>query len=268
MRALTDTLEEKLIQAKLSSLEPAVPFYFFEEIPTTIDKARELFSKCGTPLFAVLARRMTAGRGRWGRRWVSQAENVALTIGVSGLLEKDVVSLFSLYTGIIVSDLLKELLGVKVFVKWPNDIIISDKKAGGILIEAVNSPLGVFNCLVSVGLNVNDDGSTWPPELDDKAISLLLVKGVDQPINEIASGLIVSLVRGIRGANKESLSKELKQNWSHYDYLSQKNIRLVSGDKEVEGVALGVDENGALLIENAEGRFAFSSGEASILSYD
>ncbi len=132
------------------------------ETPSTMDAARRLGLDPGD---LVVAGRQTAGRGRRGRLWAdTAADGVAMTIA----MEMTSVERLSVAAGLAVADAASTFVRTPIGVKWPNDVLVGDRKLAGILIESAD---GV--ALVGIGVNVGQ--SSFPDQIAAAAISLRMV---------------------------------------------------------------------------------------------
>lgn len=126
---------------------------------------------------AILAERQTAGRGRRGRTWHSPAQgniyNSVIVLPTPGALRPSVwLSWVPLFSALAVADCLSSHTGLAVSVKWPNDLLIGDKKLGGILCEQASTRDKTMAIIIGIGLNINADLASFPEELRTVATSL------------------------------------------------------------------------------------------------
>ncbi len=174
--SLLGSWEGRSAEAWAAGMEiPTVEFH--SRIGSTSDRAREL-AENGLPLPAiVVADRQSAGRGRRGRRWESDTPRglwltaaVGLDTAVAGRGEATVLPL---RVGLAVSRALERFApAIRVEVKWPNDIVVGDRKLGGILCEGVPGAV-----LIGIGLNLNHPAAELPADVAPRATSLLLECG-------------------------------------------------------------------------------------------
>jgi BirA family biotin operon repressor/biotin-[acetyl-CoA-carboxylase] ligase len=118
----------------------------------------------------VVATEQTAGRGRQGRQWISvKASGLYLSILLRPKSEPRFLPLITLTAAIAIYDLLADSFGLSPDIKWPNDILINEKKICGILAETAETPHGLA---VVVGIGINLRSTNFPPELAKSATSL------------------------------------------------------------------------------------------------
>lgn len=211
-----------------------------------------------------LAEQQTAGKGRRGRHWVSPfGSNIYLSLlwrfqqgyaGTAGL---------SLAMGVAVIRALRELGVASVGLKWPNDIYSHGKKLGGILIEVSGEAEGPCHAVIGLGLNV------YLPERQATSITQAwtdlsrLAGGAFPGRNRLAAGLLNHLLDVLLEFEAKGIAGFVDE-WRAYDCLNGQQARLFIGGQQLDGRVSGIDDNGLLLLELADGGIqAFASGEVS-----
>lgn len=220
---------------------------------------------------AILAEHQTGGRGRRERSWHSPpGGNIYLSIGWWFMESKWPLSTLPLVVAIAVCRALSRA-GLKDHgIKWPNDILVDQKKLAGILVELQSAGRGPAVAVIGVGLNVRMP-SAAPGDVE---------QAIDRPWTDLVSQLdaensgisrnrlAVLLLEELLAALElfESLGfEEFRVSWQGLDLLNAHEIQLEQNDEIIEGIARGVDKNGSLLLETpASGVVAFYSGEVSI----
>lgn len=216
----------------------------------------------------LLAEFQTAGRGRRGRMWLTPPGG-AVCMSFSWTFRevpRDAGAL-SLTIGVCVLRALSSLvLQKEVQLKWPNDILVGERKLGGILIELRAESAGPACVVVGIGLNVALGG-----ELLEKiaatglpATDLASVASGSISRNELAARIIDCCIRGLMEFEREGLRPFLDE-WRSADALHGREVSVQSGDETIRGLARGVDLSGALLVETPkEGLRRFFSGEVTV----
>ncbi len=202
---------------------------------------------------AVIAGRQTAGRGRFNRFFYSPegaglymsvllpcpayaADNLPLTVTV----------------GVSAAEAVEAVSGVPVRLKWVNDLIAGGKKLGGILCESSSDAEGARYIVAGIGINITDAG--FPPEIADTAVSLDRLGGYIQP-ELLAAELLCRIDANMAKPKNENLT------------LYRARMTLIgqricfSGAVNGEGIILGIDEAGKLLVQTENGSIALDSGE-------
>ena len=243
---------------------------FLETVDSTNRVARELAAAGKPHGFAVLAACQTAGRGRLGRSWQSPAgQGLYATILLRPGLHVEQYAKITLTAGLAVSLVLEEMCQLSLELKWPNDIYISGRKCGGILVEtsSLQGETDESFALVGIGLNVNGDREAFPPELQKSATSILLESGHEYDILTVFSGIRLRLLQLITQLAEEGFVDILEQ-WRQRDMLQGKWLQwLTPAGSVVYGQSLGVDSNGMLAVRDPSGKMhEVLSGDVTLVT--
>ncbi len=207
------------------------------------------------PSGAVLvAERQTAGRGRMGRQWHA-GPDASLTFSLLYKLPNGVVpSGLSLAVGVAVAEALRELGVADVALKWPNDILRGGRKAGGILIE-----LSGTTTVIGIGLNLR-----LPADLPDEVKKLAAAIDLDMDRNVLLASLLASL-HGVLDTFGSGGFAALRDRWLALNAYAGAPVRVISEfSVPIEGICMGVDVDGALLLETAVCVQRIVSGDVSL----
>lgn len=265
LKAQPRTLHPALVEAQLKVKPRGFSLLVLDTVDSTNDEAaRQLAAGRPTP-FAVLARRQTRGRGRFGRTWHSDsADNLYASFAFRPKVAPGRMQTFTLWMGLNVCALLENFCHVEPRIKWPNDILFDGRKAGGMLTEARIDSDEIRDLVFGLGLNVNSPEGNWPGELARRAVSLSQLTGSVVDLNRLAAALIgrVFLAYG-KFADGEHL-KTFADLWYHYDSLRGQTVTLLEGGRRHQGTAAGIDDEGALLLRDAKGGVhRFRAGEVT-----
>jgi len=241
---------------------------FFETVDSTNRVARELAGEDKPHGFAVLAGSQTAGRGRLGKSWQSPSgRGLYCTILLRPELAIEDYSKITLTAGLAVSLALEEICQLQAQLKWPNDIYISGRKCGGILVETSSlQGAGEGNfVLVGIGVNVNGEKGAFPTELQETATSVFIETGREYDIRSIFTGIRIRLLQMLSQMASEGFVAILNQ-WRERDMLQGRWMKWVTpaGDV-VYGESLGVDSSGILMVRDHAGiRHEVLSGDVTL----
>lgn len=197
-------------------------------------------------LDGVIAEEQTSGKGRKTRDWFSPKGGLWLSILIRDF--QDGLGALSLLSSVSIADVL-EGYDIKVQLKWPNDIMVSSKKLGGILIERIN---GGF--IVGIGLNLNINLLDFPDFLREKVITAREILNSDLKIDGIALKIIKRI---------EENREELDRVYARYLGLNQDIGRMVeiqSGGEAIRGRVLGIKIDGSINILSNGQEKSFYSG--------
>ncbi len=213
----------------------------------------------------VVSLRQTNGRGRQGRQW-HDCGGLHLSVVVPphrASFDRG----FSVWLGLLVVLCLRDTFNLDVRLKWPNDIVIGDKKLGGLLLESAGIN-GRTVIVAGLGLNLGGHISDFPVNLQDTATSLQMAGGQLIKPSEVA-GSILQRVEAELDVFDTSGWKPYRPALGCVDCLLGRHVVLVAGGMKYCGKAVGIDDGGALLLENLSGETAaFSAGDVHLLSHD
>jgi BirA family biotin operon repressor/biotin-[acetyl-CoA-carboxylase] ligase len=220
---------------------------YLPSVTSTMDIARQEAKKGAAAGTVVIAGEQTGGRGRLKRSWLTPQGNIALSI----ILYPDIKNLpyLIMMASLAVCYSIESVTGVKAQIKWPNDILIDGKKVCGILIENEVRGNKVAYSIVGIGINVALKVNNYA-EIASTATSLK---------NESGKGdLRVKIIRALlqefdKLYVKLPDSKVIYEAWRDRLVTLGKQVKAVSGNQVIEGIAETVDEVGTLLIREAEG---------------
>jgi len=205
-----------------------------------------------------------AGRGRRGRDWVSPfAANVSLSLLWRFSVGPAALSGLSLATGVAVARALRQLGVAEVGLKWPNDLLWRWLKLGGILLEFDGESTGPCHVVAGVGINV-----AMPPgtdnTIDQPWIDLRGILGPGQiSRNQLIAQIVNELVAAFAGFEQTGFPGISRQ-WQQFDQVAGQRITLHCPNSTISGIARGVDDSGALLVETGNGMQRFLAGEISL----
>ena len=223
---------------------------------STNQRARELAAGGAPHGTLVTADEQTAGRGRQGRTWSARPGSaVLMSVVVRVSLEK-VGGLLPLTAAVATCEACESVAQVRCEIKWPNDVWIDRRKLAGILVEG--RPAEGW-AVMGIGVNVSTPVDEFPAELRSSATSLL-ASGVSEVGNEeVLAALVAALDRRLRTPPPELLDA-----WRGRDALHGEPVSWNGGG----GVAAGIDDSGALLVDADSGeRVALDAGEVHLSGY-
>lgn len=229
--------------------------------------ARRINEKASEPTVAVcVAESQSAGQGRRGRQWQSPfGRNIyfSMTWPFSGGAAS--LSGLSLAVGVALVDALRCFDVSNVKLKWPNDILVDNKKLAGVLIEIAGDAMGECHAIIGVGLNVampQCEMKSVDQPWTDLVTSLGLAADVDR--NMLVSSLISSLVSMLRKFEQAGF-KPFQSQWLSLNAHANASIQLISGNNVVEGVMCGITSDGGVRLRSADGHEqVFVGGEISL----
>jgi len=236
---------------------------FVPECHSTNTLAAELASKSEMPEGSlIITAYQTAGRGQRGSTWlVEPGKNFTLSILLKPkfLSVKDQFFLHR-FVSLGLTDYLQNYFEGGVTIKWPNDILINNKKVCGILIENQLSGSQISQSIVGIGLNVNQKQFGI-----STASSMSLLKGEDFRLEKELDNLLAALENRYLQL-KNNKTELLKEEYLQRLHWRNQLHKFSAGEKEFEGEIIGTDESGRLQIRSSEGVRTFEVKEVSYLN--
>ena len=223
--------------------------HVLETVDSTQNVLTRLAAEGAAEGTVVTARHQTAGRGRRGRRWWdAPGQSLMMSVLLRPSISIGQAPQLSLVAGLAVADALEIAAGVTARIRWPNDVLVDGKKIAGVLPEAVARGDGRL-AYVLLGIGVNVDQDRFPDDLGNEATSLGLATGRTHDHGRLLEAVLEALDRRY----DEWLSAGfagLRDEWRRR--ASTLGERVPTGDGR-EGVAVDVDESGALLVDAGRG---------------
>jgi BirA family biotin operon repressor/biotin-[acetyl-CoA-carboxylase] ligase len=225
----------------------------FDSLPSTNLEAARLAMEGAAEGLCVVASEQTAGRGRLQRQWVSpNGAGLYFSVVLRPRIHQTSWPLITLASALAVHDALLEAYSLKTDIKWPNDILASNRKLCGILAETVDTSVG--RALV-LGIGINLTTSAFPPEVQEIATSVQLETGKVPDLETILRTLIIAFERRYELLQSTRGGEEILREWSvQSSYASGKRIRVANGQEVLEGTTRGLESDGALRVETDEGQ--------------
>ncbi|MEQ1977484.1 bifunctional biotin--[acetyl-CoA-carboxylase] ligase/biotin operon repressor BirA [Xenorhabdus sp. SGI240] len=188
-----------------------------------------------------------AGRGRRGRKWVS-AFGRNLYLSMYWRLEQGPAAAIglSLVVGIILAEVLNRQGAERIKVKWPNDLYLDDKKLAGILVELTGKTGDAAHVVIGIGMNISM--SSDQQRSINQNWTNLQQSGTIIERNKLVSEIIIELKKSLMQFENEGLTSFISR-WFELDNFINRSVKLIIGDREVHGIARGIDQQGALLLD-------------------
>jgi BirA family biotin operon repressor/biotin-[acetyl-CoA-carboxylase] ligase len=202
----------------------------------------------------VLADQQLSGRGRGSRSWHSPAGvGIYCSIVLRPKMPPAKAQLLTLMAGVSIVEAIALKTGLSPRVKWPNDILINDKKVAGILLESRVSAGQIGYSVIGFGINVNNSSADFPEDIRVNASSLLmeLKKPVDR--STLVIEIFSELERLYHRFQRKDFPVILEQ-WRHYSSTLGQRVRIWQKDKATEGIAVDLTEDGGLLLKLEGGK--------------
>lgn len=275
-------LDLNLIQAKLATTRigkaPGWSNELWDCLDSTNTRAIELAQQGAPEGVIILARQQSAGRGRQGRSWISPPDSgIYASFIFRPRCPLAELPFHTLACGVATAKAVLHSTGLKLGLKWVNDLVFNGKKVGGILAEippsasekALSTPSSSYAPLVlGIGINLVLSEVDIPEELKEKIDYLERIAGQSIDPNLLLASLAKELEE-IYDILSLGHAKEILDTWKEFSTTIGKNIQATSGNTKIEGVAIDISESGGLILETSgKEKVVLYGGEITIRGAD
>ena len=219
--------------------------HYFPEVDSTMDVARSLARKGADHLSIVIADRQIKGRGRLRRQWFSECGGLYFTTILRPSIAPAMSFKINFLASLLLVRILRQLYAIEAKVKWPNDILVDNKKLSGMLSEMETEADLVNYINIGMGVNVNND----PLVADPNATSLKFLLNREVSRIEILNHFLNEFEKLLLHIESEDIISK----WKECSGTLNRCVKIVTTCEQIEGVAKDVDETGALVVELADG---------------
>lgn len=255
------------IQKELKTKVFGQKLLYKEEIDSTNTEAKRQALEADNHGLLVIAEEQSAGRGRRGRNWDSQKGTgifMSLLLRPKDDFAPDRASMLTLVAALATAEAIERVTGHDAGIKWPNDIVVNNKKVCGILTEMSADNDGICYVVIGIGINVNT--TTFPEEIKNTATSLLL----EQSGRIDRNCLVAAVLEKLEFYYEQFLECQdlsfLLENYNKKLVNFDRQVKVLGSDGETEftGIAKGIKKEGELLVETENGLVEVCSGEVSV----
>ncbi len=241
-------------------------YFYYASVDSTNKQARILASEGYPEGTIVVADMQTEGRGRRGRNWYSPAgQGMYMSLILRPQMPLKEISRISLMIAVALAETLQEELDLPARIKWPNDILINNKKIAGILSEVITDMDRIEYIVVGIGLNINNPENNFPDDFRTDPTSVLAEK--KQPVLRVKlmQRLLARLEHHYFMLQRGNFAETLATGKRLSMVIGQK-VSLETSQGLVTGLAVDIDDDGFLLVDDgAGGLHTVISGEIDIL---
>lgn len=258
-----------MLDSILAALSPENPWRaevrYFDTITSTNDVLKRMAAQGAPEGTSLIAGSQSGGRGRLGRSFLSPPE---AGVYMSILLRPSCMPLELMHltcaAGCAACDAIEQAVGLRPGIKWTNDIVYGGRKLAGILVEmGLASNGSVSHAVIGIGINCNQDAQDFPPDLRSFAGSLKMAVG--KPVDRAV--VAARMLDAFAQMNRQLLSgkQAILEQYCRDCITIGKEVRVIRGQESRAGLALSVDEAGALVVRYADGTVEHvNSGEVSV----
>ena len=252
LERMPDILVPQVVQDRLKGTAFGRRIYHFFKTDSTNTVALRLAAEGEPHGTLVLAEEQTAGRGRLGRAWHSEkTSGIYLSLILRPPLGPQQAPLLTLAAGLAAHDAVKKMTGLKVELRWPNDLLIGGKKFCGILTEMQAEATRLHYVVVGIGVNVNH--SRMPAELEKIGTSLSLAGGRTYSRLDLLAHLLAAFDRYYNRLLKEGAAPIVARFTEVSPYARGRRVRVRTPWEDFTGATDGLDESGVLRVRREDG---------------
>ncbi len=227
--------------------------HYLSEIDSTNNYARNLAEQGAMEGEVVIAESQTRGKGRLGRNWVSPAgRNLYLSVILRPKLSPLHAPQITLMSAVALAETIQSFTSCPAEIKWPNDILVRGKKVAGILTESSCTVHRLLFVILGIGVNVNFPPEEMPESIRETATSLMTLSGAPVDRTALALQLIRDLNRCYGDLERHGFPP-MAERWAGFFRLQGKRVKVEMMDQAVAGRVIGIDGDGALLLEDETG---------------
>lgn len=238
-----------------------------ESVVSTQEEAKGLAEGGAPEGTTVIAEEQTGARGRLGRKWFSpHGKGIWMSVVLRPKLPLLLTPQLTLLAGVAVCRAIRQVTGVEAGIKWPNDLLAGDRKICGILLESSLREGELHYCIAGIGISANMTEDDYPDDLREVATSLRIQRdGVPVDRSKLAGAVLAELETQYNVYMEQGL-KPIKELWESLSITLGRQIAYNTPQGRSEGIAVGLDENGGLLLRNSIGEISsVLSGEIELL---
>ena len=222
--------------------------YFFDSIDSTQNYALKISGESKENGTVVIAQKQTMGKGREGRKWVSPQGGIWISIIIHPKFDVGVLTILPLAASVAIATTIEKELELKPSLKWPNDVLLSNKKVAGILTDVSMESNKIHSVVVGIGINFDVDVKKIETSIKGtaNAYGVTSLTKSNSPIKFLQM-LLYNLENIFEELNKGN-SKNILDAWKKRSETIGKNVQ-ISGDKKIRGKAIRIDDDGALVVK-------------------
>ncbi len=256
----TDILNEYEIGSNLNTTCIGRKIHFLGSVDSTNNHAKKIAYEGAQEGTLVVAESQTSGKGRLGRSWASaEKKGIWMSVVLRPQIPPEDVHIITLAAAVAVVKAIEESTGISAGIKWPNDIILNNKKVCGILTEMTCEMDSVDFAVLGIGINVNHSYCDFPDEIRETAISLKEYLSLDGALIEcplIRSEIIKKILfdfEQIYIKIRNSNFTEIIEEWKKYSVTLGKEVKVIFKNDTYMGIAKDITKDGRLVVECTDG---------------
>ena len=253
MNGLGALLDCEMIEKGLRTKRLGKKVHYLPEVDSTNLYAHRLAEKGGLEGEIVIAESQSRGKGRMGRGWVSPPNlNLYLSVILRPKLPPKHAPQITLMSAVALAETVRSFTPFPPEIKWPNDILVKGKKLAGILTESSCNPDSILFVILGIGVNLNFPRELMPESIRESTTSIMML--AQKPVDRTAFALqLIQNLERCYGDLEERGFPSMAERWGSFFRLKGKRVRVEMFDRPVLGKAMGIDGDGALILEDEKG---------------
>jgi BirA family biotin operon repressor/biotin-[acetyl-CoA-carboxylase] ligase len=258
-----DRLFPSLLRNGLETSFIGRDYHYLDSVDSTNNHARGLAVRGFTNGIVVAAEEQVGGKGRRGRVWASP---YAQGIWMSVILKPEIVPQkapgLTLLAAVAVSKTVNRICSLPAVIKWPNDVLVNERKVCGILTELAAEPELIHHAIIGIGLNVNT--LSFPAEIEDTATSLAKEAGMKFDRISLMQALLFELEQAYITFSEQGMVPIIEL-WRQCSSTLGRKVKIVTASQTFEGYAEDIEPDGRLKVKKDTGETVFvSSADVSL----
>lgn len=248
-----DTLSVKEIKVGLKTKRIGQKAYIFDEVTSTNDQVKKYAERGEQEGILVVSEKQIAGKGRMGRTWYApEGTGLWFSLLLRPQIPPSSAAQLVFVAAVAVCQAIRNATNLPATIKWPNDILIEDKKICGILAE-MNAELDWLHYVViGIGINVNQLKEDFPPEIAERATSLALISGYFHKRVSLLQEILVQFEKEYDHYLEKGFVNVIAR-WKTLNNTLGQEINVLSRDEVFSGIAEDIDQQGRLLVRTDSG---------------
>jgi BirA family biotin operon repressor/biotin-[acetyl-CoA-carboxylase] ligase len=247
-----DSLLPDEIRAGLNTRVLGQEITYLREVASTQETAKSLAAQGAKEGTVAIAETQSGGRGRIGRAWSSPPGGIYFSIILRPDIKPAEALRLPLIAGVAVARAIEKLTDLTPKLKWPNDIIVKDRKTGGILTEMSAEVDRLDWVIIGIGLNVNTPQESFPSEVEGIATSLMEAGGKHIPRVRLLQHILAELESLYHDFGKYGF-EPIREQWKSFSNTIGADVIISSATGQTTGLAVDIDSDGALILQKDDG---------------
>jgi BirA family biotin operon repressor/biotin-[acetyl-CoA-carboxylase] ligase len=255
------------IKHKLGTLKFIKSIVYHSSLESTNTETDRIAQSGGDEWTVVIADSQNNGKGRQGRAWYSPpGVNIYTSFLLRPAISYEHFPAISLLTGMVIAIVIGHFTGLDAELKWPNDVMVNEKKISGILLELGHDSNNKPYIIAGIGININADIKDYPGKLSLSATSMKIVTGRTFDRGEILNYLYRVFYEWYNIFCLNNGFKSIKEKYMQKFRMLDKLVHIDNGAERITGFVKDIDEYGRLVLKGTHGEIiTIKSGDVHLI---